>query len=143
VEQLRKDAFVIAFKTREGVLLPAEAVSDGVMLSLAYIALGHAPEPPRVMLIEEPENGIHHASLKETIGTLHALATDKGVQVILTTHSPYLLDQVEPEEVRAFSKDKEGAVHARKLSDIDDVETMKKDFMTGEIWGILTEAQGI
>ena len=57
----------------------------------------------------------------------------------MTTHSPYLLDHVEPEEVFLFSKDPEGAVHAKKLSDHPDVEDMRKHFMTGEMWTGLEE----
>ncbi len=136
--------YEITLKTREGQKLPSEAVSDGVMLSLAFIAMSYAPDPPRVMLIEEPENGIHHASLRETIDTLKALSRDKGVQIILTTHSPYLLDQVEPEQVRVFYKDAEGAAHAFRLSDHPEVEKLKKHFQTGEIWTGLVqdEAEG-
>ena len=130
----------LRFNTTGGESLPAESVSDGVMLSLAYLALNYALEPPKILLIEEPENGVHHASLKEIIGTLKKLSEDKKVHIILTTHSPYLLDCVEPENVRVFSKDKNGAAHAAKLSDHPEVDSLKKHFMTGEIWTELKEA---
>jgi predicted ATPase len=142
-EKEKEFRIFLHLKPQYGKPLDARDVSDGIILSLAYLTLGCLPKPPDILLIEEPENGVHHASLKDIVSTLRQLSTEKGVQVILTTHSPYLLDQVEPDEVRAFSKDAEGAVHARKLSDLDDVEDMKKDFMTGEIWGILSEAHGI
>jgi len=87
-----------------------------------------------MLLIEEPENWVHHASLKDIVGTLKQLSKDKGVQVILTTHSPYLLDHVDPEEVFVFFKDEEGAVRAKRLSDHPQVETLRKHFMTGELW---------
>jgi len=124
----------LRFRTRHGETLSAESVSDGVMMSLAFIAVAHAPDPPRILLVEEPENSVHHASLKEIIETLRQLTKEKGVQVILTTHSPYLLECVEPEEVHVFAKDEEGAVHTKKLSDHPEVEGMKKYFGTGEIW---------
>ena len=40
-------------------LLPASQVSDGVLLVLAYLCILCLPEPPRVLLVEEPENGVH------------------------------------------------------------------------------------
>ena len=130
----------LRFHTVHGEDLPASSVSDGVMLSLAYIALSYLPRRPKIMLVEEPENGVHHASLKEIVTTLRDLCEAKGVQIIMTTHSPYLLDLVQPEEVRVFWKDEEGAVHAAKMSDLPDIEDMKKHFMTGEIWTTLKES---
>jgi len=132
-------AYVLRFETRHDQVLPAEAVSNGVMLSLAYLALCYRPDPPKVLVIEEPEAGVHHASLQQIVTTLRELSDQKHVQIVLTTHSPYLLDCVEPEEVRVFAKDGQGAVHATKLSDHPDVERMKKHFMSGEIWTGLSE----
>lgn len=133
-------AFHLSFQPTSGQLLPAENVSDGLMLSLAFMAISQTPQPPSILLIEEPENGVHHASLKTIIETLREL-NKKGVQIILTTHSPYLLDLVDPEEVRVFEKDEQGAVHAKKLSDFPDLERLKKHFMTGEIWTMLDKAK--
>ncbi|MFW6132290.1 MAG: AAA family ATPase [Planctomycetota bacterium] len=135
------DCFVLKFALRDDGELPAEDVSDGVMLSLAYLALYYGENRPHILLIEEPENSVHHASLKEIIATLKDMA-EKGTQVILTTHSPYLLDQVEPAEVRVFAKDEEGAVHAVNLAEYPDVEKLREqEFMTGEIWSMLEESK--
>lgn len=138
---VEKDSYELWFRTTQDAELPAQAVSDGLLLSLAFMAIARAPEPPTLLLIEEPETGVHHASLKEIAGTLKGLA-EKGTQVIVTTHSPYLLDLVEPEEVRVFSKDEEGAVHAVRLSDYPDIAKLREqDFMTGEIWSMLSESK--
>lgn len=137
-----KDAFSMRFQTVHGENLSVESVSDGVILSLAFIALNYTPNPPKILLIEEPENGVHHASLKEIVSTLRELSEKKDVQIILTTHSPYLLDLVEPEDVRVFHKDeKSGAVNAIRLSDYPEVEDLKKHFMTGEIWTTFKESE--
>ena len=133
----------LRFRTKQGQYLPAHSVSDGVFLSLAFIGLTYLSDPAHILLIEEPENGVHHASLKEIVTTLRNLRKVQDVQVILTTHSPYLLDLVEPEEVRLFRKDAEGAVHAVKMSDLPDVQDMQKHFMTGEIWTGLDEADAV
>ncbi len=128
------DSLSIRFWTVNEEQFSATSVSDGEILSLAYLALCYQPKPPSVLLVEEPENGVHHARLREIIDTLKYLSSEKNVQVILTTHSPYLLDLVEPEDVRVFWKDEEGAAHARPLSDLPDIAAFKKHFMTGEIW---------
>lgn len=115
----------------------ATSISDGVVLYLAFLALSFQPDPPRTILIEEPENGIHYANLAETVKTLRALSEDRNVRVVMTTHSPMLLDMVEPEEVRVFQKDDEGAAYARSLTEFPDVGDMRKHFQPGEIWTVL------
>jgi len=131
----------LIFDTKDDNKIPAIGVSDGVMLSMAFLALKYARKEPghHIYLIEEPENGVHPGALKEIRDTLHHLSQQKGIQIILTTHSPYLLDLVEPEEVRVFQKDDEGAVHAVKLSDFPDVAEMRKHFGAGEIWTAFDE----
>ena len=143
IERTPKDAFLLRFETVHGEVLGADAVSDGVMMSLAFTAFGCTPDPPAVLLIEEPENGVHPASLEVIVKTLKTLSEERSVQVVLTTHSPYLLDEVEIGEVRVFTKDDEGAVHAGRLAEFGNVDGMKKQFMTGEIWSILSKAHGI
>lgn len=132
---------IITFTTKDYIELSVQNISDGTLLYLAYLALAYQPNPPKLFLIEEPENGVHHASLKKIIDVLRVLSEKKGVQIIMTTHSPYLLDLVAPEEVQVFAKDDEGAVHAKKLSDYPEVQRMKKHFMTGEIWTELSEEE--
>jgi predicted ATPase len=139
----RANLLTLRLKTANNEDLSADSVSDGVILSLAFLAIAFAPRPPGVLLLEEPENGVHPAALKDIMKTLRGLSKDKGVQVVLTTHSPYLLDLVEPEDVRVFQKDSTGAVSARLLSEFADVDGMKKHLMTGEIWSVLSETEKI
>ena len=129
---------VLLFKTQAGQSLTSHEVSDGALLYLAFLSVTHRPEPPRVLLVEEPENGVHQSGLKQVISALRAVSVDRGVQVLLTTHSPFLLDLADPDEVHVFTKDNEGAVSARRLSNFEHVDEMTKDFRTGEIWSLLS-----
>jgi len=133
----------VQFPTATEAKFRPQAVSDGIMLSLAFLALAGQPDPPRALLIEQPEDGVHHASLKDIVETLRQLSSDKGVQVILTTHSPYLLDFVEMDEVQVFQKDEEGAVHAKRLSEFEGAGEISDMFATGEKWSMLSEEHGI
>jgi predicted ATPase len=141
--QVEGDGVGLCFMTSQGQLLQAASVSDGVMLSLAYLAICYQLTPPNLLLIEEPENGVHHSSLKDIVDTLKQLSAEKSVQVIMTTHSPYLLDGVDPGVVQVFQKDEEGAVHAKKLSDFEGAGEISDMFSTGEKWSLLSEKYGI
>ncbi len=84
------DNNALQFGTRSGQHYPASAISDGTVLYLAYLALSHQPKGIGTLLIEEPENGIHHAALKEVLTTIRKFGEDRNVRVVMTTHSPNL-----------------------------------------------------
>lgn len=76
--------------------IPAEVLSEGTLRILGLLALGGVKEPPALLGFEEPENGIHPDRL-DLIALLLKNLTSNETQVIVTTHSPTLLDLV-PEE---------------------------------------------
>lgn len=116
-------------------LVPAPQASDGALLVLAYLALQFSPQPPRLVLVEEPENGIHPKRLREVIGILRQLATGSSpTQVILTTHSPYVVDLMEKEEVTLCTKRQDGSINLTRLTASDAVQEQQSLFTLGEIW---------
>ena len=115
--------------------LPAAQVSDGMLLVLAYLTILYLPHPPRVLLIEEPENGIHPKRLQDVLQILRDLIAEQGhTQIILTTHSPYVVDQFQPDEVSLCHKEGDGSVVVHKLSESRTVKEQIDVFTLGEIW---------
>jgi predicted ATPase len=120
---------------RSGRILPASQVSDGMLLMLAYLTVLHLPEPPRVLLIEEPENGIHPRRLQEVVKMLRKVVQDAdATQILMTTHSPYVLDFFQPDEVTMCRRDGQGAAQLRRLKDSQTVREQLDVFSLGEIW---------
>lgn len=119
--------------------LPGDEVSAGVRLILFFVALAHHPSPPRLILVEEPENGIHPKRLRDIIETLRGLTTGKfggtPTQVVLTTHSPYLLDCVDlqQDQVLVFWRQLNGQ-RVAEPADATRLSTFLEEFMLGEIW---------
>ncbi len=93
---------------RSGLWFDPAEVSDGTMVLLAFLILAHLERPPDLVTIEHPEESLHPYLLQEVIRMLRSLASGslgpKAVQVVLSTHSPLLLDFVEPREVRFLSR---------------------------------------
>ena len=115
--------------------VPATHLSEGVLLMLAYLAILYSPEPPRLLLIEEPENGIHPKRLQEVLAILRQLVSEQQhTQIILTTHSPYVLDSFQPEEVTLCRKGDSGEVSVHRLSESKTVREQIDIFSLGEIW---------
>jgi predicted ATPase len=126
----------IYFEQSEGeILLSAAQASDGLLLVLAYLAILYSPEPPRLLLIEEPENGVHPQRLREVLQILTELVSEHDrTQVLMTTHSPYVVDQFKPKEVTLCLKGTDGAVTTHRLSNSKSVREQMDIFQLGEIW---------
>jgi predicted ATPase len=125
----------------------AADLSDGTLVAMGFLALAYLPTPPRTVCFEEPEHGIHPRLLRNIQEAMYRLAypADFGderdpVQVIATTHSPYLLDlyRDHPEEVVIAHKDLQG-VHFERLADQEHINEYLQDASLGEVWysGIL------
>ena len=95
----------------------SDTLSEGILYFLALLCIVHQPNPPKLLLLEEPEKGIHPRRIKEVIDFIFQLAENKDIQVIMTTHSERVLDEFEdiPEAVFIFDKDEEGATQVKNL----------------------------
>jgi len=132
----KADGKGLYFKMKEsGQLVPASQASDGTLLVLAYLTILYLPQPPRLLLIEEPENGIHPKRLREILEILRSLVHEQShTQVVLTTHSPYVLDLFKPEEVTLCNKLDTGEIKTTRMSDSPEVVRQLGVFTLGEIW---------
>lgn len=110
----------LKFFDSEGNSYWADEVSEGVLYFLAIVCILHQPEPPKFLLLEEPENGIHPRRISKIMDYIFDLAEEKDITVIMTSHSPVVLDEFKdvPENVFVFDKNEETkATEVVKLSD--------------------------
>jgi len=115
--------------------LPASQAAEGMLYILGYLALMHLPQPPRVLLIEEPENGIHPNRVGDIVRILRRLVEcHPETQIVMTTHSPYLVDAFQPEEVTWCRRNEVGDVVLTRLDTLSEVERSLSVFSLGEIW---------
>jgi AAA domain, putative AbiEii toxin, Type IV TA system/AAA ATPase domain len=114
---------------------PADAVSDGVLLYLGLTTVAQLVGPGSLLIIEEPENGIHPRLLKALLEQIRAIGKT-GTQIILTTHSPLLLDAFseEPESVVVFDRDATGPTRVRQLTAAEMDPVLNGDFGLGSYW---------
>jgi predicted ATPase len=73
---------------------PANEISDGLLLFLALLCCVNTQPAPSMICLDEPDNGIHPRRLRALLDQLRALTErpDNPVQILMTTHSPYMLD---------------------------------------------------
>lgn len=107
--------------------------SDGTLKMLAYLAVLYDPEPPRFIGIEEPENYLHPRLLPE-LGEECRGATERS-QLLVTTHSPFFLNSMRPDEVRVLYRDETGFTQVERASDIKGVrEFFESGASMGHLW---------
>ena len=133
-----------AFKlrTRSGHSIPAIDLSQGTLLALAMLAIAYLPSPPPIVGFEEPDRGIHPRLLRDVRDALYRLAYPESVgekrdpvQVIATTHSPYLLDlfRDHPDEIVIAQRVGDN-IKFERLSDRPDLDEILQSGHLGDVW---------
>lgn len=96
----------------------AQQMSDGTLKVFAYLLLLEDPSPPPFLCIEEPENGLYHKLLEKLAREFREHAAHRGgSQIFVTTHQPYFVDALEPEEVWVLEKGPDGFSTIKRTSD--------------------------
>jgi predicted ATPase len=115
----------------------AQQMSDGTLKVFAYLLLLEDPTPPPFICVEEPENGLYH-KLLETLATElreHATAQRFGSQVFVTTHQPYFVDALRPNEVWVLTKGQDGFSAIARASDDPSIENLVDEGLPlGGLW---------
>lgn len=89
-----------------GIAIPARVLSEGTLRLLGLLALEGAKEPPSLIGFEEPENGIHPRRIKAVAELLKTRAQTGNTQLVVTTHSPILLDQLPDSSLLVCQRDR-------------------------------------
>ena len=128
------EGYTLFLVRKDDVEVPAALASGGTLVTLAFLTLTHLREPRKLLLVEEPENGLHPARLQEVVALLReTVQSQADCQVVLTTHSPLLLDYAAPEEVRVFLRQDDGDVSVYSVADVPDIHERLKYLMLGEL----------
>ncbi len=132
--QVHGDGKTVAAELLDGTRVGVDELSEGFLYYLAFAAMRHL-DPVAILCVEEPENGLHPARIREVMGILRAISA-AGTQVLLTTHSPLLVNELLPTEVTVLTRPKDGGTVATRMADIPLYrERIERDaLMPGEFW---------
>jgi predicted ATPase len=120
--------------------VPADRLSEGTLFALAVVAVLSQPNPSDILLIDDLDKGLHPAAFAELVSMLRStLLTNPGLQIIATTHSPFLLGCFETQEVRVMARKADGSAACSKLIDHPDFDHWKDAVDPGEFWASVGE----
>lgn len=111
----------------------ARFASDGTLKMLAYLVLLYAPSPPDFIGIKQPENDLHPRLLIELAEECRNACA--RTQLLVTTHSPFFVNGLRPEEARVLWRDRLGHTQTQRVSDIPRVKAlMENGALLGHLW---------
>jgi predicted ATPase len=115
----------------------AQQMSDGTLKMFAYMLLLEDPDPAPFICIEEPENGLYHKLLETLASEFRTRATGRknAPQIFVTTHQPYFVDALRPEETWVLEKGLDGFSTIWRASEDPIVQSMvQQGLPLGSLW---------
>lgn len=114
----------------------SQRMSDGTLKLFAYYLLLHEKNPRQLIFIEEPENGLYHQYLADlAIEMTRNVGTGYTKQLFVTTHSPFFVNSLSPNQVWVLEKSADGFSTAKRASEYEFVSDLVGEgaFM-GDLW---------
>lgn len=114
----------------------SQRMSDGTLKLFAYYLLLHERNPRQLVFVEEPENGLYHQYLANlAIEMRKSVGTGYEKQLFVTTHSPFFVNALSPEQVWVLEKEADGFSTAKQASTYDFVQDLVDEgAMVGDLW---------
>jgi predicted ATPase len=125
----------IVLDMNTGERIPAHAISEGTMLTLGLLTVLMNPKQPNLVLLDDVEQGLHPKAQRELITVFKEITqANRNLQIIFSTHSPYIVDELTPSQVHVLSNTNSGFTRSKRLDEHPDVEWAKQTLTTGEFW---------
>jgi predicted ATPase len=132
------DAILFDFDNATGI--HARMVSEGTLILFGLLTQILSPDRPRILLLDDIDRGLHPLAQRQLIEALRRfMERFPDLQIIATSHSPYLLDCLHHNEVRLMSLDAEGYSTCKTLSQHPDFEKWRDEMAPGEMWSLFGE----
>jgi predicted ATPase len=127
------NGFNLVFDFDDAKDVPATSVSEGTLVALAILTLLHTDPQPRLVLLDDLGAELHPVGQARMVQALQAIQQrNPKLQIIATTHSPYILDALERRNVRVFARGMDGAARVRSLAEHPDAA--HDGITTGQLW---------
>jgi predicted ATPase len=131
---------LILFDFEHAENISARTASEGTMLMLGLLTVLLGPSHPKVLLLDDIDHGSHPLAQKALLGVLRqVMERFPDLQILATSHSPYLLDYLRPEEIRLMAVDEDGFAVCGRLEDHPQFDKWKGEMAPGELWSLFGE----
>lgn len=112
------------------IIFGPHQLSDGTLRLMALITVLLQPQLPELIIIDEPELGLHPYAISVLAGLLKSVAYQ--TQIIVSTQSVTLVDHLEPEHIIVVDREKDQSVFRRL--DESELRPWLDEYSLGELW---------
>ncbi len=117
----------------------AEQLSEGTLLVLALVTQLHYHRPG-LLLLDDLDRSLHPTAQVALVKVLRTLLEQHPeLQILASTHSPYLVDELEGSEVLVAGETAPGTTQVRPLTDHPDWDAHRETLRSGELWSAVAE----
>lgn len=114
--------------------VPGWLLSTGTLRMLALLALLRHPNPPPLIVVEEIENGLDPRSIHLIVEEIRNAVSTGVTQIVITTHSPYLLDLLTLEHLVVVERDAENHPRFTRPADQENLQKWAQQFAPGKLY---------
>jgi hypothetical protein len=100
---------------KDGKGIDAREMSEGLLYFLGFAALQYCGSS--LLLVEEPENGLHPSRIRD----------------VIATHSPLVINEMQPNEVTVVTRD-DGGTRCMPIGKTPGFADRSKVYALGELW---------
>ncbi|WP_437766561.1 ATP-binding protein [Sorangium sp. So ce281] len=120
--------------------VPAPLASEGTLLVIGLLTALWMDPKPRLLLLDDIDKALHPRAQEELVAQIRRiLDLSPELQVIATSHSPYLLDHFDAEDVLLTTLLPDGSTACAPLADHPDFDRWKNTTRPGEFWSFVGE----
>ncbi len=120
--------------TESSYKIPGWMLSTGTLRVLALLAVLRHPQPPPLVVIEEIENGLDPRSIHLLVEEIRTAVLSGTTQVVLTTHSPYLMDLLKLDQIVLVVRDDKGHPRFHRPQDSESLQRWSQEFSPGRLY---------
>lgn len=106
-------------------------ISDGTLRFLLLESIFFNPSRGSFIAIDEPERGLHPDMIRSVADMIKFAVSE--CQIILATHSPYLLNQFSLDDILVFEKNELNSTVVKKISE-DNYSDYDGELLPGQLW---------
>ena len=139
IETDRRDVMVRLVESFGGQNRDVDAplLSDGTLRVLAVAAVLLSAPQGSMVVIEELDNGVHPSRAENLVRQIQSAATERGLQILLTTHNPALLDALPDKSLAdvlcCYRDPQDGNSRISRLGDIERFPELVAQGSLGEL----------
>lgn len=132
--RLNPNVIKLEWKERgSDVYLDGHSLSDGTLRFICIATMLHQPERPDVLVIDEPELGLHPFATTLLANLFRSVATERSIQIVAATQSTAFVNQLSPDEIIVVDRDQQSGSTFRRPTE-QEIGGWLDEYGLGDLW---------